>query len=202
MTSKVSVEFVMNMYIHVTLFFFQGVSVTTLRYEEVITNNSNLLPSQSSFDSSSQSCSKLNCSKTIFVITPTYKRLTQKIDLTSMCQTLMHVRNIVWIIIEDAPKPTQLVTNLLQRCNVKTVHLIIATSATYKVKIFHSRTSKARGIEQRNAALIWLRKHYSAENCNGVVYFGDDDNKYDLRLFHEVCFVGHIPSLMALLGLF
>ena len=127
-------------------------------------------------------------SKTIFIITPTYKRATQKIDLTSMCYTLMHVPNVVWIIIEDAPKPTQLVTNLLQHCKVKTVHLIAHTSAAYKVKKGKGRWSKPRGVEQRNAGLTWLRKHYNAEDCNGVVYFGDDDNKYDLRLFDEVCF--------------
>ena len=126
--------------------------------------------------------------KTIFIITPTYKRSTQKIDLTSMCHTLMNVPNVVWIIIEDAPKPTKLVTNLLQRCRVKTVHLIAHTSAAYRVKKGRGRGSKPRGLEQRNAGLTWLRKHYNAENCNGVVYFGDDDNKYDLRLFDEVCF--------------
>ena len=127
-------------------------------------------------------------SKTLFIITPTYKRTTQKIDLTSMCYTLMHVPNVVWIIIEDASEPTQLVTNLLQRCKVKTVHLIAHTSAAYKVEKGKARWSKPRGVEQRNAGLTWLRKHYNAEDCNGVVYFGDDDNKYDLRLFDEVCF--------------
>ena len=119
-------------------------------------------------------------SKTIFIITPTYKRLTQKIDLTSMCYTLMHVPNVVWIIIEDAPKPTQLVTNLLKRCKIKTVHLNVGKEGK-------SRTSRPKGVAQRNAGLTWLREHYNAENCSGVVYFGDDDNKYDLRLFDEVC---------------
>lgn len=125
-------------------------------------------------------------SKTIFIITPTYKRYTQKIDLTSMCHTLMHVPNVIWIIIEDAPKPTQLVISLLQRCKVKTVHLLAHTSAAYKVKKGKGRGSKPRGVEQRNAGLTWLRKNYNSGNCNGVVYFGDDDNKYDLRLFDEV----------------
>ena len=92
----------------------------------------------------------------------------------------MHVPNVVWIIIEDAPEPTQLVTNLLQRCKVKTVQLHVARKS--------KSTSKPKGVQQRNAGLTWLREHYNAENCNGVVYFGDDDNKYDLRLFDEVCF--------------
>ena len=135
-----------------------------------------------------------NKSKTIFVITPTYERPTQKVDLTSMCHTLMNVPNVVWIVIEDAPKPTQLVTNLLQRCKVETVHLNATTSATYKVE---KGKKKNRGVDQRNDGLTWLREHYSVENCSGVVYFGDDDNKFDLRLFDEVCLIlqfEHIKS--------
>ena len=124
--------------------------------------------------------------KTIFIITPTYHRTTQKIDLNSMCQTLMLVPKVVWIIIEDAKKPTDIVTKLIKRCKVKTVHLVVPTSPLYKVKKGDSPKSKARGVEQRNAGLNWLRKNYSPDNCNGVFYFGDDDNKYDLRLFKDV----------------
>ena len=124
----------------------------------------------------------------IFIITPTYHRDTQKIDLTSMCHTLMNVPNVIWIIIEDAPKPTNIVTQLIQRCRVDIVHLIAHTSAAYKVKKGSPHWSKPRGVEQRNAGLNWLRQKYSADNCNGVVYFGDDDNKYDLRLFDDVSY--------------
>ena len=53
----------------------------------------------------------------------------------------------------------------------------------------------SRGVAQRNTALAWIHKHCeSTENkppecVEGVIYFMDDDNKYDLRLFEEVsCF--------------
>ena len=97
----------------------------------------------------------------------------------------MNVPNVVWIIIEDAPKPTQLVTNLLQRCKVETVHLNAPTSAIiYKGA---NRKSNARGVDQRNAGLTWLREHYSVENCSGVVFSETMIiAKYDLRLFDEV----------------
>ena len=124
--------------------------------------------------------------KTIFVITPTHTRQTQKIDLTSMCHTLMHIPKLTWIIIEDGSESTKLVTNFIQRCKVEIVHLLTKTSSKYIPKKGQHRWSKPRGVEQRNAGLSWLRQHYSPENCNGVVYFGDDDNKYDLRLFDEV----------------
>ena len=123
--------------------------------------------------------------KTIVVITPTYARRTQKIDLTSMCHTLMLVPNVIWIIIEDAEKPTGLVTRFIERCDVKIVHLTVLTSAAYRPKKGAPK-SKPRGVQQRNAGLSWLRQHWNAKNCDGVFYFADDDNKYDLRLFNDV----------------
>ena len=48
-------------------------------------------------------------------------------------------------------------------------------------------TTRLRGVDQRNAGLEWLRNNcHRLFNCSGVVYFGDDDNKYDLRVFKEV----------------
>ena len=121
---------------------------------------------------------------TIFVITPTYHRITQKVDMTSMCYTLMHVPKLVWIVVEDSTGRTKLVTKLLERCKVQSVHLNVKTPKYYSIK--PGSKTKPRGVAQRNAALHWLRTHHSLDNCNGVVYFGDDDNKYDLRLFEEV----------------
>ena len=127
---------------------------------------------------------------TIFIITPTYSRATQKVDLTSMCHTLMHVPKVVWIIIEDAEQKTDLVTRFLERCRVNTVHLNARTPLKYRPKPgLEKRTwSYSRGIVQRNTGLDWIREHYKADSASGVVYFGDDDNKYDLRLFEEVCY--------------
>lgn len=42
--------------------------------------------------------------------------------------------------------------------------------------------AKPRGVGSRNKGLKWIR-----ENANdGVLYFADDDNTYDLQLFKEV----------------
>jgi beta-1,3-glucuronyltransferase len=41
---------------------------------------------------------------------------------------------------------------------------------------------KPRGVANRNAALAWLRNNAKS----GVLYFADDDNTYDIRLFEEV----------------
>lgn len=39
-----------------------------------------------------------------------------------------------------------------------------------------------RGVANRKAALNWVKKHAK----DGVIYFGDDDNTFDLRLFDEI----------------
>ena len=40
-----------------------------------------------------------------------------------------------------------------------------------------------RGVSNRNRALEWI---YLNADDRGVVYFADDDNTYDLRVFQEV----------------
>ena len=49
---------------------------------------------------------------------------------------------------------------------------------------------KNRGVEQRNMALEWLRERAGdgalVGGARGVVYFGDDDNTYDIAIFEEV----------------
>ncbi len=42
---------------------------------------------------------------------------------------------------------------------------------------------KPRGVVQRNEGLGWIRDHARGD---GVVYFADDDNTYDIRLFEEM----------------
>jgi hypothetical protein len=41
-----------------------------------------------------------------------------------MAQTLMHVQNLHWLVIEDAENKTQLVSDLLQRTGISHDHLV------------------------------------------------------------------------------
>ena len=120
------------------------------------------------------------------MITPTHRRLTQKADLTRLCQTLMNVPNLKWVVVEDAEAATPLVTTLLSRCSVDTEYLFVKTSAEL-VNSGKEAIKKPRGIEQRNLALKWLRDNFKVGQMKGVVYFGDDDNTYHLQVFEEVC---------------
>ena len=57
----------------------------------------------------------------IFAITPTYARLTQKVDLTSLCYNIQNIPNFIWIVIEDSKTKTDVVARLLDRCPVSYV---------------------------------------------------------------------------------
>ena len=113
----------------------------------------------------------------IFMITPTYKRSTQVPDMVRLCQTLMHVEYFHWIVVEDGDELSDDVMDVLTRCSVKSTYL------RYKTVPEHKR---GKGADQRNHGMNWLRNRYKVGQLRGVVYFGDDDNTYDIQLFEEV----------------
>ena len=53
-------------------------------------------------------------------VTPTYYRLTQRLELTSLCQTLMNVPRFLWVVVEDASETSAQVKEILERCQVRT----------------------------------------------------------------------------------
>ena len=122
---------------------------------------------------------------TIYVITPTYTRFTQKADLTRLSQTFLHVPKLHWILVEDSDKKTDLVSRFLANCGVKYTHLAVRTPKELITKEGDPRWLKARGVEQRNLGLKWIRQNFK-NDMKGVVYFGDDDNTYDLKIFEQV----------------
>ena len=72
---------------------------------------------------------------TIFLITPTYTRWTQKADLTRLCQTLMHVRNLHWIVVEDLDYKSALVTNFLRDCAIESTQLNARTVEELRLEV-------------------------------------------------------------------
>ena len=119
---------------------------------------------------------------TLFIVTPTYTRCTQLADLHRFRNTLLHVPKVIWIIIEDAAGRTPLITKFLNESKIPYVHLY-KESLTNLTKPDRNVWTKHKGIFQRNKALAWLKE---SQFENGVVYFADDDNAYDTRLFEEV----------------
>lgn len=124
---------------------------------------------------------------TVFVITPTFKRFVQKAELTRLSQAFKLVRKLHWIVVEDSVNKTALVTNFLRNSGLKYTHLNVRTPDTLRRHKDEIRRLKPRGVVQRNLGIEWIRNNIDPHETPGVVYFADDDNTYDSRIFDEVC---------------
>ncbi|WKX95667.1 hypothetical protein Q1695_012265 [Nippostrongylus brasiliensis] len=121
----------------------------------------------------------------IYFVTPTAFRPAQKADLTRLSYTLSHVPNLHWIVIEDSDVTSKSISEILQRSRLPYTHINVKTPADKKMKHSDPSWYLPRGVAQRNAALAWIRTQLS-DLKRGAVYFGDDDNTYDLKLFDEI----------------
>lgn len=121
----------------------------------------------------------------IYAITPTFARPVQKAELTRLSQTFLHIPNFHWIVVEDAERKTALVTRFLENSGLIYTHLAASTPPNYKLGRNDPNWKKPRGVEQRNAALHWLRENLKVTD-KGIVFFADDDNTYAIKLFHEM----------------
>ncbi|KAM8793760.1 galactosylgalactosylxylosylprotein 3-beta-glucuronosyltransferase 3 [Eudromia elegans] len=130
----------------------------------------------------------------IYVVTPTYARAVQKAELVRLSQTLLLVPRLHWVVVEDAAAPSRLVAALLAQSGLRFTHLHAATSVPRDTAVSPGGGGgagggepgpRARGAEQRNRALRWLREAAPAGQ-RAVVYFADDDNTYSVRLFEEM----------------
>lgn len=123
----------------------------------------------------------------IHVITPTYTRAVQKAELTRLTNTFLHVPNLHWIVVEDSPRRTPLVSRLLRSSGLNHTHLNVETPRVHRMRKEARGNRVPRGTVQRNLGLRWLRENLGrTPRHQGVVYFADDDNTYSLELFEEV----------------
>lgn len=115
----------------------------------------------------------------IYMITPTKSRLTQMADLIRLRNTLQMVPKLYWVLIEDSEKKSERIANFLKESGIKYHHMAVKSPWTTEPKRF----TFYRGSIQRNMALKWIQ---SLKQNDITIYFGDDDNSYDLQLFEEV----------------
>lgn len=116
---------------------------------------------------------------TIFFITPTYPRREQVAELTRLGQTLLLAGGVHWVVAEDAATCSPLVAGLLGRLGLPYTHLTSPQPSMYREA---KLTYNPRGVSSRRAGLAWVLAHAH----EGVVYFGDDDNTYDVRLLGQM----------------
>jgi len=134
--------------------------------------------------SSTFTSSSLDTFTPIYIVTPTYARPQQKAELTRLKNTFLLIPSVHWIVVEDAPAKTSLVTRFLAHSGLSTTHLNVETPPDMKLKSDDPHWSKPRGVYQRNEAIKWLRQERGGEA--GVVYFADDDNTYSSELFEAI----------------
>ncbi|XP_050713638.1 galactosylgalactosylxylosylprotein 3-beta-glucuronosyltransferase P-like [Eriocheir sinensis] len=113
----------------------------------------------------------------IYVITPTYRRPEQMPELTRLAQTLMNVPRVHWLVAEDAQTTNTRVTYYLLQTGLSHTYLLTPMPAEHR-----NKTVRPKGVANRNGGLAWVRE----QAREGVVYFADDDNTYDIRLFEEM----------------
>lgn len=114
----------------------------------------------------------------IFFITPTYPRSEQFAELTRLGHTLMLVPRIHWIVANDADVCDDQLEQILVKSRIPFTYLASPMPRKYR-----NLKPRPRGVSNRRAAVKWLRL---LNPSDGVLYFGDDDNTYDLRLFSEL----------------
>ncbi|XP_076042818.1 galactosylgalactosylxylosylprotein 3-beta-glucuronosyltransferase S-like isoform X4 [Oratosquilla oratoria] len=114
----------------------------------------------------------------IYVVTPTYKRPEMVAELTRLGQSLLLVPRIHWIIAEDNRECSPVISNLLTRFGLPYTHLVSPMPEIYRKERYIPR-----GVSNRRAALQWIKEN--GVN-HAVVYFLDDDNAIDIRLFEEM----------------
>lgn len=69
-------------------------------------------------------CVKQPLPPPLYIITPTYRRPEQLAEITRLGNTLKHIPNLFWLVVEDATIPTALVTKQLQRLGIPFAHLV------------------------------------------------------------------------------
>lgn len=134
----------------------------------------------------------------IHLITPTYSRSAQLADLTRLGQTLLLVDRLHWILVEDSWNKSNAVMEFVDHMRImvkkygkdmELTHLNERTPTEHQRRANEKQHRRPRGVAQRNWALRYLhvtQYQQTAFSEDDVIYFADDDNTYDVRLFEEM----------------
>ncbi len=122
--------------------------------------------------------SKMRTDIRLLLVTPTYAR-PQRLKLLKRCvKDFRDVPNLLWLVVEDDSGLDREVNRLLVASGIS--HIYMAHGPT-----------RHWGNAQRNRALQYI----CDQRLDGIVYFADDDNKYQRPLFNELRKVRRIGIL-------
>ncbi|XP_013786785.1 galactosylgalactosylxylosylprotein 3-beta-glucuronosyltransferase S-like [Limulus polyphemus] len=111
---------------------------------------------------------------TIYIITPTYARANQIPEITRLAQTLMHVPNIHWLVVEDWSDKNPMIETILKKRGVQHTYLV-GPRPPNQLKYPYA-------VNCHHAAFKWIRENAKS----GVIFMADDDNVFDLRVFEQM----------------
>ncbi|EPB74313.1 glycosyltransferase family 43 [Ancylostoma ceylanicum] len=107
-------------------------------------------------------------------------------SIKRMANTLRLVPHLHWILVEDANETVPYVRKILERSTIPFTYLAAGTEKGYPRRGWFQRTVALRYLRKKSISLM---KNYKS----GVVYFADDDNSYDIRLFTD--YIRHVKRL-------
>ena len=129
----------------------------------------------------------------VFVITATFKRYSQKVELVRFSRVLRQVPNMLWIVVEDGENKTATIAEFLAHSGVPHVYLSVAGTKRHNVQ--------PKGVRPKNRGLQYVRESLKVNPRPSVIYIADDDNTYTLRLFEEVSITAQLNYHVYLMSL-
>jgi hypothetical protein len=105
----------------------------------------------------------------LLFVTPTFSWRGRIRFLRRCADDFRSVHNLFWIVIEDGDKTSSEVEQLLAQSGVRYTYVAYGPTRN-----------------SANAQRNWALKYIRDQRLRGVVYFADDDNKYEARLFDEL----------------
>uniref|UniRef100_A0A1B0ABJ1 Galactosylgalactosylxylosylprotein 3-beta-glucuronosyltransferase n=1 Tax=Glossina pallidipes TaxID=7398 RepID=A0A1B0ABJ1_GLOPL len=114
----------------------------------------------------------------IYFITSTYPWREQMPKLLKLGYTLQHVPRLHWIVTDLYPTCNQYLSAFLHKFHMPFTHL-----SNRLLDGFYEDKFEPQGFEEKEAGIEWLR---TRNITSGILYFGNDDNTYDLKLFQEI----------------
>ncbi|KAB7505557.1 putative beta-1,4-xylosyltransferase IRX9H, partial [Armadillidium nasatum] len=119
----------------------------------------------------------------IYIVTPTYHRPEMAAELIRIGQTLLLVPKVHWIVAEDKETCSDVLFHFLKLLGLPYTHFASPMPDVYR----SWRSSQIpRGVSNRRAAIEWVKEHGLD---NGVLYFLDDDNTINIKLFEEMRYI-------------
>lgn len=120
----------------------------------------------------------------IYFITSTYPWRERTPKLLKLGYTLQHVPRLHWIVTDLYPNCNQHLSAFLHKFHIPFTHL-----SNHLVDGFYEGKFEPQGFEEKEAGIQWLR---TRNITLGILYFGNDDNTYDLKLFQEIRSTRHV----------